>query len=56
MYEPLTTGTYTVEVSEFGDNAIGTYRLNVDEDDFRGTNEGDGSLGRWRRASPVRRA
>jgi len=45
VYAPLTTGTYTVEVSEFGDNAIGTYRLNVDEDDFRGTNEGDGSLG-----------
>jgi hypothetical protein len=44
-YVPLTTGTYTVEASELGDNATGTYRLNVDEDDFRSTNEGEGPLG-----------
>ncbi len=45
VYVPAITGTYTVEASELGDNATGTYRLNVDEDDFRSTNEGEGPLG-----------
>jgi methionine-rich copper-binding protein CopC len=45
IHTPTQSGTYTVEVGELGDNALGSYVLNVNTDDIRATIEGTGALG-----------
>jgi Ca2+-binding RTX toxin-like protein len=45
VFTPSASGAYTVDVSDFGNNDIGSYRLRVFEDDFRNSFEGNGTLG-----------
>ncbi len=44
VYTPTVTGTYIVEPAGFGSN-IGHYQLHINEDDYRGTPEGNGAAG-----------
>jgi hypothetical protein len=45
VFTPTTSGFYTVEARDFGNNDAGTFRLRVAEDEFRNTAEGVGPQG-----------
>lgn len=45
VFTPTTSGLYTVEARDFGNNNAGTFRLRAAADDFRNTAEGVGPAG-----------
>lgn len=45
VFTPATSGIYVVDVSDFGNNNTGSYRLRAFADDFRNSFEGNGFLG-----------
>lgn len=45
VFTATTTGTHDIQIHEFGNDALGTFVLTAEPDDFRGTTEGTGPAG-----------